>query len=172
MWIQCSQPYNHIWTGSSHQSISHHSDRGCLHIHPHLYERNDEINQFPVLKTEEKSDSGTKWGLSPVSFLEQRSDSVWCWTRANSRRTVDTTGLFYHRWDGTIHIHLLSATGGPVRGALQHAFQRNHVMDADTPEFRSAPSINHVFGSRVRCIVPWNDLPADVVVCEGCLDRS
>ena len=24
----------------------------------------------------------------------------------------------------------------------QHTYQRNHVMDADTPEFRSAPSVN------------------------------
>ena len=42
--------------------------------------------------------------------------------------------------------NFLSATGGPVnvRGASQHAFQRNHgiCMDEDTPGFRSAPSIN------------------------------
>ena len=63
-------------------------------------------------------------------------------TKLNGRRLHP--GLFYHRWDGTIRTHLLSATGGPARRASQHTFQHNHVMDADTPDFRSAPSIDHV----------------------------
>ena len=44
----------------------------------------------------------------------------------------------------TIGTHLLSATCGLVRRASQHTVQRNHGMDADTPEFRSAPSVNNV----------------------------
>ena len=31
-----------------------------------------------------------------------------------------------------------------MRRASQYAFHRNHGVDADTPEFRSAPSIDNV----------------------------
>ena len=148
----------------------------CTFVHT-CNKKNEEVNQFSVLKTEEKkkekSDSGTKWGSSAVSFLEQRSDSVWCWTRANSRRTVDTL--------------VFSTTGGMGPSALIFYRRLAHLLGerCNTPfnvimswmrtrlSFALLrASIMCLRGSRVRRTVPWNDLPAEVVVCEGRLDRS
>ena len=55
------------------------------------------------------------------------------WRAASSGGLRDDTGT-----------HLLTATCGLVRRASQHTVQRNHGMDADRPEFRSAPSVNNV----------------------------
>ena len=71
--------------------------------------------------------------------------------RHMSLESTKLSGRHLHLWSflpqvgyGTIRTDLLSATGGPVRGASQHAFQLDHVMDAYTPKFCSAPSIDHV----------------------------
>ena len=85
---------------------------------------------------------------SDVSHLPQawegEAPPIWASGQRSWAVVIYTAGLFYHRWDGTIRTYLLSATGRPVTGASKHTFQRNHVMDANTPEFRSAPSIDHV----------------------------
>ena len=66
------------------------------------------------------------------------------------------SGRHLHRWSFQPQVGWESIMGpsaltfyrrlncGHVRRASQHTVQRNHGMDADTPEFRSAPSVNNV----------------------------
>ena len=111
-----------------------------------------------------------------LRYLTRRFDSF-----GRRKSSAARSGRHLHRWSfqpqvGWDHRHSPSTSGlvTNVRRASQHIFQRNHGMDADTPQgfAQLRASIMCLRGSRVRHTVPWNDLPADVVVCEGRLGRS